>query len=549
MSNEEKERLLQKKNLSFLLTDFRPNDMVTIYYHDFLEKTDNDWVHLYSIHCALIPIEKKELILKEKKWDLSFEQGKPDTITSYNEGKEIVNYYRFGVNSGIEPLVFTRRFEHYIRKDYQEISQEFILFHNLYYDKANNHYIKIDSNDEIIVEIKPKCIKIRAKELQQFLSIKDMYLSIQFDYFEYSNMEVDQSFIKENNDDISNGHYCFSLYMSSYKENYLPYKTVSRLLGKKLIAPYPKEKSGWYGLDDEEKKYVDFIVNTDEFGKDIEYTCNPVNLSDNNTEVPKYLTPIFFNKKVLDQYYNSPSQYKVSPSVLECNNWLLQIDNHHEKVVCVWLGDLGRDLPYKEQLHWRQHNIQPSGDMSETYQKQQLQSEFVESKRPEHVLLREYEDLQRVSRNKFNQFIILPLTADDLYHLKTIKNLVENEQKDFDQLVLSLTKIMIDSLNEKFLSQFFVSDPKIKGSISQLEYLFKTQKIINYDEHIKFLRNLQNLRSSSSGHRKGKNYIKIKRDLGIQDDDLLNCFNNILVKSISFLSFLKIQIENLEKKK
>ncbi len=80
------------------------------------------------------------------------------------------------------------------------------------------------------------------------------------------------------------------------------------------------------------------------------------------------MTPVHFDKKVLDKYYGQPSKYSVEDSYLRCASlWGLQMDNHHNNKVCVWLGDLGRDLPYQEQLHWRSHNIPPEGGVSKTY--------------------------------------------------------------------------------------------------------------------------------------------------------------------------------------
>ena len=64
----------------------------------------------------------------------------------------------------------------------------------------------------------------------------------------------------------------------------------------------------------------------------------------------------------------------------------------------------------------------------------------------------------------------------------------------------------------------------------------------DYSEHIAFIRNLQNLRSSSAAHRKGKNYQKIAKTFEIENKSLINVFEGILIKSNKFLEFLE---ENL----
>ena len=55
---------------------------------------------------------------------------------------------------------------------------------------------------------------------------------------------------------------------------------------------------------------------------------------------------------------------------------------------------------------------------------------------------------------------------------------------------------------------------------------------------IEFLRNLQNLRSAGTAHRKGKNYIKIAEVFNIHSTSLVSVFEGILIKSNGYLKFL-----------
>ena len=73
-------------------------------------------------------------------------------------------------------------------------------------------------------------------------------------------------------------------------------------------------------------------------------------------------------------------------------------------------------------------------------------------------------------------------------------------QPEFDSLILSLVKVLIDSINEKELK--IESEKDIKG-IGKLEKWFQKQGYTDYEKHIKFLRDLQRLRSTGTGHRKG----------------------------------------------
>ena len=215
------------------------------------------------------------------------------------------------------------------------------------------------------------------------------------------------------------------------------------------------------------------------------------------------------------------------------------MDNHHNNKVCVWLGDLGRDLPYQEQLHWRSHNIPPEGSVSKTYFKRQILAQFTNSDRPEHIFKSKYNELYALSIENLGWELLLPLNEDDAHHFDSLRIPSTNEQGDFDELVLGLTKILIDSLNEKSLNKYIDESLRddLKGGISRLEVVFKQQNVEEIEGHIQFLRKLQNLRSSSAAHRKGKNYKKIASDFDIGNKDLVTVFEGILEKAIDLLDY------------
>jgi hypothetical protein len=143
---------------------------------------------------------------------------------------------------------------------------------------------------------------------------------------------------------------------------------------------------------------------------------------------------------------------------------------------------------------------------------------------------------------------LLPLSRDDFYYFEGVRVPAGDEQKDFDDLVLALVKILVDSLNEKELNKLIpVSEHAgIKGSIARLEKVLLVRCVQGYDEHIKFLRNLQNLRSSGTAHRKGSNYQKVAREFGVESHTLRNVFQGILTKSMLFLEFLNGVVESGE---
>ena len=434
----------------------------------------------------------------------------PGSVGTYAAGG--AEYLRFGNEDGIEPLVICRAF-HGFKEDYLEISEEFRLFHNLYHDRKQDRYIKFDDsgNEEVVAIVKPKSAEIRMKEIRQFLAVKGMYLSIQFDITVSSNKILKEMGLTAGGRDVRDELACWKLSYSDFGFYVDPSnRSSSNLQGIRLIEPLPKSKSGFDGFAEEPtKQYADFIIDMDGNGDEVVYTCNPDKLSDffgANPGAPNYVTPVSFRKQVLDKYYQAPSRYKIDDGTLWCGSlWNMRIDNHHDDKVGAYLGDLGRELPHQEQLHWKSHNISSAPGYSEVTFRRNFKAEWVESDRPEHVFRERYRDLAEACLENLGWEIFLPLSNGDQYHIQSIRVPATDEQRDFDGLVLGLTTILVDSLNVRRLKSLLPQSQE-KGSINLLATV-----LANYDtagdssKHIEFLRNLQSLRSSGSAHRKGEN--------------------------------------------
>jgi hypothetical protein len=170
--DNEKKRLSQEKQLESFSREPKPTEMLIVSRSSYSKNT------CYDIHPALIPLEQKDETLESYSRDLSHESGIPLSYVYFENGEEKIRYFRFGSDNGIEPLVICRDF-HNVRDGYQEVSEEFRLFHNLYHDYKNNRHIKIsdDGNETTVIEESDDCVKIRLKELKQFLTVKDMCIS------------------------------------------------------------------------------------------------------------------------------------------------------------------------------------------------------------------------------------------------------------------------------------------------------------------------------------------------------------------------------------
>jgi hypothetical protein len=542
----ELERMSQSKLLTEFTRDLALQDLTTVYL------SEGSKTHTRNHYCALIKSDKIENSLATLTWDLFYGQGVPGAVQYYENGKPKVEYLRFGNDAGVEPLIIGREF-HGIRNNYLEISEEFRLFHGLYHDRKEDRYYKINDagNEEIVAVVEPRKIQIRLKEIRQFLAIKEMHLVIFFDSRVYSAHALENLGLKEGGNDQRHGVLRWNLHYGEFRGGFDDHNAYSRLVGKRLIEPLSKEKSDFWGFAEKEaKKVVDFIIRVDKNGDEVLNTSDPDMLANNfgaNRGAPHYLTPVHFRKEVLDKYYQKPGKYSVEDSILRCASlWSMTMDNHHDDRVVAWLGDLGRDLPHEEQLHWRSYNIPPAGTPSETFIRRQLLAQFAKSERPEHLFSQCYEKLKDVCDKILGWQLLLPLAAEDAHHFRAIRIPSTDEQKDFDDLVQSLTKILIDSLNEKVLNAL-ISPAQVsglKGSIARLEAVFVARNISDSEPHIEFLRKLQNLRSSGAAHRKGENYRKIADEFQVDSHNLRTVFGGILAKALDVLKFFISTVQN-----
>lgn len=342
-------------------------------------------------------------------------------------------------------------------------------------------------------------------------------------------------------EEINENHRSNNLYYGLWSGDLsCPNLAFSVLMGKKVIMPGPVEKCGIWPFEPK-RKYEEFIIGSDEYGNAITYTSDPDKLANyigTNPGAPSYLTPVFFKKEVLQKYMSKPELYDVREGYLGCQSlWSIEIDNYHKNCVSVYLGDLGRDLPECEQVYWKSFNIIGEEPLStESFQRDFLNM-AVESSMADHRFRKYYRILKNEWKRKYGWEFYLSLSEEDEYNLTQIRIPLVDSQPEFDQLVLSLVKILIDSINEKEIQKRIGSDQSLKG-ISKLEGWFRFMSAEGYQKHIQFLRDLQELRSTGTGHRKGKAYNKISREFGLDTKSFIDVFEEILNRANDFLIYM-----------
>ncbi|HEV7517659.1 MAG TPA: hypothetical protein VGR07_15270 [Thermoanaerobaculia bacterium] len=510
-----------------------------------LRLRDDDHPHRFGMWCALLNGDAATRAIGHDSWDLRIGEGKPGFRQSWPDGKEITTYHRFGSRDGVRPLVLHRSF-HGSFPQYLEMDEEFRLYHDLAEDKIRGLLLSFDaSGREIeVVRITPDEVRARLKHLRQFQAGTGLHLAIYIDPIRYSQLDLTHIPSDERERVEIDG-------MVRWRRNVAKcdfqkeYKTFSRLLCKVILAPPERGKAGLAPFEvDTDQKTVAFIFGVDEDGNDREHTSDPETLANflgGDPGAPNYLTPVYFRREVLAKYYAEPERYSVTNGQLTCLNlWSCQIDNDLDFHVVMFLGDLGRDLPYDEQLHWRQFNVAPEGGVSEINFRRSFLAQFTEARAPDMRFRHEYSDLMRDWERAHGWPLFLAPLAGDAHLINTVRIPVTNSQVEFDEQVGHLTKLLVDSLNEKELAaRAGVLEEKAKG-ISKLAGFLEMTQFPERLSIVQLLRDLQALRSTGSAHRKGSAYEKSIAKLGIDPTRRPDAVRRLLEEATAALRALHL---------
>ena len=168
-------------------------------------------------------------------------------------------YLSYDFRDAIEPLVITRGTSLNRKTNLRaakghltrEISEEFRLFHNLYHDRENDEYLKIDDegNEELVATVEPHCVRIQAQgAIRQFLTVKEMHV-YQFNSVITSSRNIHLKEIGTHDAEIKTGRETTVYGDICWQHSYWDYHSLgdghqsfSVLEGKRLIEPLPKSQ-------------------------------------------------------------------------------------------------------------------------------------------------------------------------------------------------------------------------------------------------------------------------------------------------------------------
>ena len=155
----------QESHIKQITQNFTEDGWVTIYYHE-----SGSYLTHYGIFCCLIKKDEKEKYLSTYQWPIH--PGSEGRFAVYGD-----NTYQSFPEKDLEPFIFYRTFNHDAGlTNYIEISEEFILYFNLYEKintKLDRHYYFIDDlgNWDEVIEVQPDQIRVKLMSMDSVIRL------------------------------------------------------------------------------------------------------------------------------------------------------------------------------------------------------------------------------------------------------------------------------------------------------------------------------------------------------------------------------------------
>ncbi|MCQ2959996.1 MAG: hypothetical protein MJ198_07400 [Bacteroidales bacterium] len=485
---------------------------------------EDDWITLYNNRVFAIMASddavKKEM--KNDSWIVNSSMMRP--AFQYDDGTTNVNGLDYPNSNEVFPIVITQEEKGYYTERVRLIDT-FVLFYDLRSVERLNgiiEYYQLDENgDDILVAYVNKgSLKIKASYIKEFITIKDLNLIIQFDAGQYSNKSLEElKFSPKPYSIYKTNNLIFSYFINKSSDCG---KTCSFIRGKSFILhdkAFIKRLWDYHG-----KKFEEFIAGKDENERPIYSTCDEKNLKHlGNFEYgkPWQMSLVFFRREVLQKYYSDTTKYNIQDGYISGLDWSCHIDNDRDdEYVVMVLKDLGK-MPYKEQQHWKEYNVAypKFASLSNTTWLRWIAGNPCDTQNAPDLIFKDYyKKANKAWKEKYGFELYLSLARGDEHFFNELHSMNElNNDSTFDSFVLAITKVTIDSLNEKELDkQIDYNNPNVKtqctqnptnnkqtisGGIKKLTAFMETKNIENKD-FIELLNKVQALRSSTVAHRK-----------------------------------------------
>lgn len=488
------------KDFIDLYKTLNSSEWVTVFEENPTQNYEND----VFTFCAMFRGTSEELeeYLATYNWGFSRDSFGKSTFVQYENSD--VEYSSGEQSENFEYLIAIREFDKH--SSVYEINPKLVWYGNLYH--VGEEY-KHPKTDEVMITAEKHRVQIRTSYLKDFLSANKSYLSVVFDHRRYFREDE----IKDENTDTYAGNYYHANWMinktDSLSELSKTYNYCSSIIGKAIITPYAKPQHEDYRYFFCDEQYEKFVIHIDENGNKIECECDPKKLGgifEKSSKITKFVTPVYFNIKVLDKYRIDPENYEIQDSQISyLRDWSIQFCINDERKVVVWLGDLGM-LPHEEQKYWKSFNESPKGKIEEKFFIRQILGHWTDESRLESQFISSLQIANDYTLKKYNDVIFKRLSEADAEIYRCFMLPTNSSYSEYNQFLMKLCKLTTESLNTKLFKsvmgdKYNTNNHTNKGSLCQLDDFMKYTDLDSAGIMYSSIKKAYDSRNKLAGHR------------------------------------------------
>lgn len=452
---------------------------------------------------------KERSLLRRRSWGFVVEEfGHPSW--GYLGDKPV--YLQYGIaEKGLVPFAIYRK-RHDREEPYFDLLQEFVLYHDAHLEYEGGQWIAVDENGSkvvvarLVTDSQRQEVRLEVSEhaLRDFLTSGPWVLVRFHDRGRFAQSSSAPAEYMWRVRRYSGDLWSYRVTVKAQTNG----RVASDLIGQDVVRPYaqvPKHRRWW----EEDRQYEEFLVGVDDNGEAIYRTCDHRRLRGSER-----FTSVFFRPEVLERYRGDP-KFSVCSRGLSCGSkWGLNFWVNVERLIHVWLGDLGR-LPYEHQKHWRGHNVPPAGGAPAGRFETEFLLEPAPHTEPDIVFWETYEKIAEQTERVFGFRLFRELPQDDKHHKLVVGWPIPDAADAFDRQIVALAKVLCESIDVAGLRKLVKPEvlKRLQGSIDKLE---ATLQELGCPESVVralvgSLRLVQGLRSTGGAHRRGAKWEQLMR--------------------------------------
>jgi hypothetical protein len=284
-------------------------------------------------------------------------------------------------------------------------------------------------------------------------------------------------------------------------------------------------------IDVEDKKYATYTAIDWKHNVIKEISCDPSGLGNYfvESDLPFGTSPAFFRPEVLSKYKSDREKYQLKARSVSCRGaWELKtFDINDAGQVHTYLVYLS-NLPYEEQLHWKQYNEAPKAPISARAFKTDFEGEFYEEDDALESLKRK---LYELTAANVEWWVLRDPHAIDKVHYP-----YTTSKDEWAEEILNLDQLLVEGFEEKWVRR------KARDLGRNPDDKFRSLKLIEeclvgvgFDEaHARELlgpfHEVHNLRSKLKGHTSGQEAAQIRKDALRDFGSLRKQFENLCAR-------------------